>query len=135
MTTINTINLVSFWGYAPEYDATLSNNGGSYYQPCGGALLRIGEQYVVVTVDDMSCGDFGSRVFVSVECDTHTWAFAFGSMDDAAIDSEKELEGIWLSAGGVLGVDNLWLVVNIVRDAIDIAVAYNQKHGFSVPSL
>lgn len=120
-TIVNAISVVSFWGDAPEYEVAFSNNGGCYYQPHGGALLRIGEQYVVVTVDDTSCGDFGSRVSVSVECDAHKWAFTFGTMDDASISPDEELESIWLSAGAVLGVDNLWSVVNTVRDAIDIA--------------
>ena len=38
----NTIAIISFWGDAPEYNHELSHDGGSYYQPCGVALLRIG---------------------------------------------------------------------------------------------
>ena len=117
----NTVTIVSFWGNAPEYDPELSCNGGSYYQPQGGALLRIGAQDVVVEIDDESCGDFGSRIFATIECDTYKWMFAFGTMEDSSINSEDELEKIWLSAGGVLGVDNIWTVINTVRDAIDIA--------------
>ena len=119
---VNPISIVSFWGDAPEYNHDLSSNGGSYYQPSGGALLRIGEQDVVVELDDTSCGDFGSRVRVSVECNTHKWAFTFGTMDDASIDTEEELEEIWLSAGAILGVSNLWTIINVVRAAIDVAV-------------
>lgn len=119
----NTITVISFWGDARGYVAELSNNGGRYYQPRGGALLRVGEQDVIVELDDTSCGDFGSRVFVSIECDTHKWVFAFGSMDDVSINSDEELEEIWLSAGSILGIGNLWDVVNIVRDAIDVAAA------------
>ena len=128
-TTINTVNainfisIVSFWGDAPEYDVAYSSNGGSYYQPCGGALLRIGEKDVVVNIDDTSCGDFGSRVNVSIECDTHKWVFTFGTMGDASINSDEELEEIWLSASAILGIGNLWDVISIVRDAIDIAAA------------
>lgn len=128
-TTINTVNainiisIVSFWGDAPEHDVAYSSNGGSYYQPRGGALLRIGEKNVVVELDDTSCGDFGSRIFVTIECDTHKWEFAFGTMDDASINSDEELEEIWLSARAVLGVSSLWDVISIVRDAIDIAAA------------
>ncbi len=122
-TVINTIAVISFWGDAPEYDVAYSSNGGSYYQPHGGALLHVGEKNVVVEIDDTSCGDFGSRVFVTIECDTHKWAFAFGTMDDASINSDEELEEIWLSAGAILGIRNLWDVINIVRDAIDIAAA------------
>ena len=123
----NTITVISFWGDASEYVAELSNNGGRYYQPRGGALLRVGGQSVVVDIDDMSCGDFGSRVRVSVECDTHKWVFTFGSMDDASIDTEDELEKIWLSAGGVLGISNLWDIVNVARDAIDAAVDFGSE--------
>ena len=119
----NTINLISFWGDAPEYIAELSNNGGNYYQPCGGALLRIGSQDVVVEIDDTSCGDFGSRILMSIECDTHKWVFTFGTMDDASINSDEELEEIWHSAGAILGIGNLWDIISIVRDAIDVAVA------------
>lgn len=119
----NPINVISFWGYAPEYVTEFNNNGGSYYQPCGGALLRIGNQYVVVNIDDTSCGDFGSRVFVNIECNTHKWVFTYGTMDDASINSDDELEEIWLSAGAILGIDNLWTVINIVRAAIDVAAA------------
>lgn len=120
----NTIAIISFWGDAPEYNHELSHDGGSYYQPCGVALLRIGNQYVVVELDDASCGDFGSRVRVSIECDTHKWMFTFGTMDDASIDTEDELEKIWLSAGTVLGIGNLWDVINVVRDAVDTAVVF-----------
>lgn len=120
----NTIAIVSFWGDAQEYNHELSHDGGSYYQPRGGVLLRIGNQCVVVELDDTSCGDFGSRVRVSIECDTHKWVFAFGSMDDTSIDTEDELEKIWLSAGTVLGIGNLWDVINVVRDAIDVAVDF-----------
>lgn len=128
-TTINTVNainiisIVSFWGDAPEHDVAYSSNGGSYYQPHGGALLHVGNQDVVVNIDDTSCGDFGSRVFVTIECDTHKWEFAFGTMDDASINSNEELEEIWLSAGTIFGIGNLWDVISIVRDAIDIAAA------------
>ena len=122
-TVINTITVISFWGDAPEYDVAYSSNGGSYYQPSGGALLRIGTQDVVVEIDDTSCGDFGKRICASIECDTHKWVFTFGTMDDASINSEEELEEIWLSAGAILGIGNLWDVISIVRDAIDIAVA------------
>lgn len=121
--TVNPITVVSFWGDAPKYVAEFNNNGGSYYQPHGGALLRIGEQDVVVNIDDTSCGDFGSRIFVNIECDTHKWVFTFGTMDDASINSDEELEEIWHSAGAILGIGNLWDIISIVRDAIDVAVA------------
>lgn len=121
--TVNPITVVSFWSDAPKYVAEFNNNGGSYYQPHGGALLHVGEKNVVVEIDDTSCGDFGSRIFVTIECDTHKWEFAFGTMDDASINSDEELEEIWLSAGAILGIDNLWTVINIVRTAIDVAVA------------
>ena len=131
-TTINnnvtsTIAVISFWGYAPEYVAEFNSNGGSYYQPCGGALIRIGKQDVVVELDDTSCGDFGSRVRATIECDTHKWVFTFGTMDDASIDTEDELEKIWLSAGGVLGIENLWDVIEVVRAAIDVAVDFGRE--------
>ena len=40
--------IISCWGYAPEYDSDRCNNGGSYYQPTGGALFSVDGQPVAV---------------------------------------------------------------------------------------
>ena len=61
--------------------------------------------YLTVAVEDMSCGDFGSRIFWDVtSTDGRNWGGCYGSMDDAAIDwewSENSLDSI----SGVYGND------------------------------
>ena len=111
----NTIEMFSCWGYAPEYDSDRCNNGGSYYQPTGGALFSVGGQFVAVEIDDTSCGDFGSRVYVSIEADTHKWCWTTGTMDDASIATSAEEDAILASSSGVLGVNAL---ADLVRPAI-----------------
>ena len=111
----NTLEMISCWGYAPEYEADRCNNGGSYYQPTGGALFSVGGQLVAVEIDDSSCGDFGSRVSVSIEADAHKWCWTTGAMDDASIATRAEEGSILASISGVLGV-NAW--ADLVRPAI-----------------
>ena len=47
----------------PDYDPALSCNGGSYYQPTIVSSARDDEEFVI---DDSSCGDFGTRIDVSL---------------------------------------------------------------------
>lgn len=112
---MKTLEMISCWGYAPEYDSALCNNGGSYYQPTGGALFSIGGQPVSVEIDDSSCGEFGSRVYVSIDTGTHNWSWTTGTMDDAGIAPRAEEDNILASVSGVLGVD-AW--ADLVRPAI-----------------
>ena len=107
--------IISCWGYAPAYDADRCNNGGSYYQPTGGALFSVGGQLVAVEVDDSSCGDFGSRVYISIDTVTHNWSWTTGTMDDASIATRAEEDAILASVSGVLGVNAL---ADLVRPAI-----------------
>lgn len=111
----NTIEMISCWGYAPEYEADRCNNGGSYYQPTGGALFSVGGQFVAVEIDDTSCGDFGSRLSVSIETGTHNWSWTTGTMDDTSIATRAEEDAILASISGVLGMDAL---ADLVRPAI-----------------
>lgn len=72
----------------------------------GGIMVALENgDYLTVTVDDLSCGDFGTRVFWDVtSTDGRNWGGCYGSMDDAAIDwewSENSLDSI----SGVYGID------------------------------
>lgn len=111
----NTIEMISCWGYAPEYEADRCNNGGSYYQPTGGALFSVGGQFVAVEIDDSSCGDFGSRLYISIDTGTHNWSWTTGTIDDASIATRADEDAILSSISGVLGLDAL---ADLVRPAI-----------------
>ncbi len=118
------IKMISCWGYAPEYDVDRCNNGGSYYQPTGGAIFSVGGQLVTVEIDDTSCGDFGSRVYVSIEDGDHNWCWTTGTMDDASIASRAEEDAILASVSGVLGVNALSDLVRPAIAAMDWAANY-----------
>lgn len=115
------IRIVSAWGWAtnPAYDPDTANNGGGYWQFAGGIVAEINGQLVDVEIDDTSCGDFGSRVYVDIIVDGYHWRYADGTMDDASIDAPDEVEGILASASCVIGVDALALVCE-ARDAADL---------------
>lgn len=107
----------SFWGSEsnPCANPKTANNGGGYSQPCGGILVALANgEYITVTVEDLSCGDFGTRVYWDMACtDGRSYGGGFGSMDDASIDngwSEESLDSI----SGVYGVD----ARAMLRDAI-----------------
>lgn len=70
---------------------------------------------MAVEIDDSSCGDFGSRVSVSIEADAHKWCWTTGTMDDASIATRAEEDSILASISGVLGLDAL---ADLVRPAI-----------------
>lgn len=113
--------ILSAWGRAtnPAYDSDTANNGGGYWQFAGGLMAEINGQLVAVEVDDTSCGDFGSRVYVAIIADGYHWRYADGTMDDASIDAPEEVADILDSASGVLGVDALALVCE-AREAADL---------------
>lgn len=104
--------ILSAWGRAtnPAYDSDTANNGGGYWQFAGGLMAEINGQLVAVDVDDASCGDFGSRVYVDIIADGYHWRYADGTMGDASIDAPEEVADILDSASGVLGVDAFALV-------------------------
>lgn len=100
--------MISFWGCEtnPYANPDMANNGGGYSQPSGGIMVALENgDCLTVTVDDLSCGDFGTRVFWDVtSTDGRNWGGCYGSMDDAAIDwewSENSLDSI----SGVYGID------------------------------
>lgn len=105
-------NIASAWGVPtnPAYNPDTANNGGGYWQFAGGLVAEINGQLVAVEVDDQSCGDFGSRVYVDIIAGGYHWRYADGTMDDASIDAPEEVADILASASGVLGVDALALV-------------------------
>lgn len=114
-------NIVSAWGLPtnPEYDPDTANNGGGYWQFAGGIVADIFGRLVTVEVDDTSCGDFGSRYFIDVTADGFRWRFVGGTMDDAPIDSQKEIDDVLASISGVLGVNAADLIFAAL-DAADI---------------
>ena len=105
-------NIVSAWGCptTPTSDPDPATNGGGYWQFAGGILADISGHLVTVEVDDTSCGDFGSRVYIDVLADGYHWRYADGSMDDASIDAPEEIDDVLASISGVLGVDASGLI-------------------------
>ena len=108
----------SFWGYEsnPHYNPETANNGGGYSQPCGGMLVSLENgEYITVTVEDLSCGDFGTRIYWNMTCtDGRSYGGCFGSMDDAAIDDDWSEDSLG-SVSGVYGIN----ARAMLRDAVD----------------
>lgn len=107
----------------PGYDPESAGNGGGYWQPCGGAVIRLSDgRLVTVEVEDLSCGDYGDRVYGSVEVDGYKWFIATGSM----IELENDMEDAeWRSMSGVLGLDAEQLFL-AVSDAVGLAAWENR---------
>lgn len=110
--------MVSFWGCEsnPVADSNTANNGGGYFQPSGGMLVALENgDYLTVSVDDLSCGEFGSRIFWSVvSTDGRCWGGCYGTMDDAAIDwvsSEDLLDSI----SGVYGISARAMLADAIK--------------------
>lgn len=116
---LTSVNIVSAWGYPtnPEYDPNTANNGGGYWQYAGGILADVGGKLVTIEVDDRSCGDFGSRIYIDVSTGAFHWGVNVGSMDDASIQEPEEIDEIYASISGVLGID----ADGLIREAIDAA--------------
>lgn len=99
--------LVSTWGefssiYNPELPC---NNNGNYPQPSGGAVVDANGHDVVILVDDMSCGDFGSRIWCEVDDGCHIWQMNVGTMDDAFLDDDDYIDSTLCSISGCLGIN------------------------------
>ena len=60
-----------------EYDPRFSGNGGSYYQPTTTLIFKDGSKLIL---SDSSCGDFGSRYYVTLMTDGKVLYAAWGSM-------------------------------------------------------
>lgn len=100
--------MVSFWGCEgnPYANPDTANNGGGYSQPYGGILVSLENgEFLTVTIDDMSCGDFGSRIGWAIEStDGRSWGGCYGTMDDAMVDNEWSEDSLD-SVSGVYGIN------------------------------
>lgn len=118
------MKVLSFWGKEtnPFADSKTANNGGGYFQPSGGCLIQLdGGEEVVVELEDDSCGDFGTRERWSIAAPARgmRWLFTIGTMDDASIDSDEEVEAVLNSVYGCLGAADDLLV--ITRESVNMA--------------
>ena len=126
------IKVVSFWGTEtnPFANPETAGDGGGYFQPCGGCIVQLtnGEE-IIVDLNDLSCGDFGSREFWSVHAIRRgmLWQWNAGSMDDACIDPDWYIDQVYQSMWGVLGVDPIDLL-RLTRTAVNLA-AYRMDSG------
>lgn len=119
--------LISFWGEETNSfaNSATANNGGGYSQPSGGMLVELENgEHITVTVDDMSCGEFGSRIFWSMECsDGREFGGCFGTMSDACIDEEWTDDSL-ASVSGIYGL-NAWAMLADALDAVHFAASMN----------
>ena len=121
---MNKIKVLSFWGCEcnPFANPETAGDGGGYFQPAGGCLLQLpsGEE-VVVELDDTSCGCFGTRRRWEITAPARgmRWLFSTGSMDDASIDSDEDVDAILNSVWGCLGAADELLA--IAREAVNMA--------------
>ena len=122
------INIRSAWGVPTNegFNPETSGNGGGYWQYAGGIVAKVGGKLVVVEVDDASCGDFGSRIYVSIACDGYEWRVNIGTMDDAGIDPPEEADAIFASISGVLGIDADTLIA-AAEDAANLCAWRTQQ--------
>ena len=121
------MEIVSVYGFNanPSYDASKANNGGGYWQPCGVALISLGDgQLVTVEFDDLSCGDFGRRESYIVEIDGFKWGWNYSTMDGEYSDAPDRIDAILDSIGGVLGCNPVD-ILDLAVEAIRIAARYN----------
>ena len=78
------------------------------------------KDYLTVTVDDMSCGDFGSRIGWDIySSDGRRWGGCYGTMDDAMVDNEWTEESLD-SVSGVYGIDARAMLLDAIH-AVHIA--------------
>ena len=73
----------------PDYDPSLSANGGSYYQPC---FECSAPDYGTMEIRDESCGDFGQDIYVTVKYGGEVKYARYGSRADGAAFSDFTLE-------------------------------------------
>lgn len=64
-----------------DYDESKSHNGGSYYQPTHKIVWSDYGRNYTLTIEDTSCGDFGTRIYAQLDKDDCCIAQAsYGSM-------------------------------------------------------
>lgn len=99
--------VLAFWGEETNRFANgeTCNNGGGYYQPAGGISAVLDDGTVcIVEYEDSSCGDFGTRKYMSVTIPGYCWDFSWGSMHDASNMSDEEFDECSRSMEGMLGI-------------------------------
>lgn len=94
-TNINTTNItaMSFWGIQtnPHYDSALANNGGGYFQPEGGAYLKVNDKDVIINLNDEDEGDFGYTLYWGVSVgNTLTFLWEEGNQSSPLYEDEEE---------------------------------------------
>lgn len=75
--------LVDFVGVTTyeDYDENKSHDGGSYYQPTHEIAWSGSDGNYTLTIEDTSCGDFGARVYATLDKDgTRVCAANYGSL-------------------------------------------------------
>lgn len=119
------VKLISVWGEEtnPYANPDKANDGGGYFQPSGGVFVEVDGDPVIVEVDDLSCGEFGTRIQYAIDAPKKgmKWYLNVGSMDDAMIDSPDTIDEVLDSIWGNLGVAEDLL--NFACDAVH-TVAY-----------
>lgn len=131
---MNKFNIVSFWGDEtnPFANPDLCNNGGGYYQPCGGAVYNVnGVGDIVVEYSDTSCGDFGARWDAVIKAPTgRAWCV---SIDHVSVMTDMDMEEeeyqnrrAIRQASRALGFD-AWELIDCTREAVDLAAYGNLK--------
>lgn len=107
---MNKIKLDAVWGTpSGAYKPDTANNGGGYWQFYGGAMFSAENgQFVIVELEDTSCGDFGTRCQYDITVQDATkalgWFINTGSMDDASIDSQETIDAVFAAIARALGV-------------------------------
>ena len=81
-------------------DINTANNGGGYHQPKYEALFSDG---TFIIVSDSSCGDFGKRIYISVEKNGKIWRGKYNSMNSPVEISNNipKKFGIYFDAAGL----------------------------------
>ena len=108
--------IVAFWGCEsnPYANSATANNGGGYSQPSGGVSARLEDgREVIVEYDDLSCGDFGTRIRVEIDAGELIWYLCYGTMADAMCCSDEEVDACLASVSGCLGIDAWALLADV----------------------
>lgn len=92
-----------------DYDADKCHDGGCYFQPFTEYKTTLYGEEVRITVDDTSCGDFGTRYHVCVEYPEHE-LYAYVNNIDGDVFSELDLG------------NKTQLAVKIILDAVGYPV-------------
>lgn len=122
------VKVLAFWGEETNSfaDSNTANNGGGYFQPAGGVSLHLTDGGdMIVELEDMSCGDFGTREFWSITSLDRgmRWAWNEGSMEDACISPDEYIAEIADSIAAIFGLD-IEELCDVTRKAVCTAAYY-----------